>query len=166
MKKDKNIVAMLNKLYNLELQTHGLYIVFSSHLDAMGLKEIAKFVKQLAVDKTGPHNERVYDYLKSFNLALSLATDNLLEKTSLSIEKKPTAKANAIYLLEKILKNEMHSREFVAEITEKCLAIKDYETFEFIQWYIKDYIKDISEIKELITIIKDENISVFDFEVK
>ncbi len=165
MQKEKNIVKLLNKLYSIELESYSLYMVFASNLDVIGLKNISSFLKDLAEDKIGPHNKRVFNYLNAFNEIIQIE-NNLIKKDLYKIDLKKNPKEIAINILEKTLTNELNTRKFIFEIADKSLSSKDFETFEFIQWFIKDYIKDIHEIDDLLFKLKDKDSSIFDIDTK
>ncbi|MGL5640089.1 MAG: ferritin-like domain-containing protein [Mycoplasmoidaceae bacterium] len=165
MKKDKKIIDKLINLYNVELDAHNHYMYYASILDKIGVDNISKFVKNLANDKTQAHITRTYDFLVFFKETLEINLTKIKTDIFEIVNKEKSIRKNVIFILNEVLKNEIKNREIVHELAEFALNNKDYETFEFIQWFIKDYVKDISEIEKLIELLKDEEISVHETKI-
>lgn len=165
MKKDKKIINKLINLYNLELDAHNHYMCYASILDKIGVNNIAKFVKKLASDKTEAHITRIYDYLVFFREPLEINLSNVKTNILETVNKEKSIRNNVFLILSEVLKNELKNREHVNELADFALNSKDYETFEFIQWFVKDYVKDIREIERLIELIDDQEISVHEAKI-
>lgn len=165
MKKDKKIIDKLINLYNIELDSHNHYMYYASILDKIGVNNIADFVKKLANDKTQAHITRTYDFLIFFKESLEINLTKIKTDISKTIDKEKSIRKNVILILNEILKNELKNREYVNELAEFALNSKDYETFEFIQWFVKDYVKDIKELEKLIELSSDEEISVHEAKI-
>ncbi|MGL5246298.1 MAG: ferritin-like domain-containing protein [Mycoplasmoidaceae bacterium] len=165
MKKDKKIIDKLINLYNVELDAHNHYMYYASILDKLRVDNVAKFVKNLANDKTEAHITRTYDFLIFFKETLEINLTKIKTDILQTINKEKSIRKNVIFILNEILKNELKNREIVNELAEFALNNKDYETFEFIQWFIKDYVKDISELEKLIELLWDEEISVHEAKI-
>ncbi|MGL4617262.1 MAG: ferritin-like domain-containing protein [Mycoplasmoidaceae bacterium] len=165
MKKDKKIIDKLNNLYNVELDAHNNYMYYASIIDKLGVDNIAKFVKKLANDKTEAHITRIYDFLVFFKETLEINLTKIKTDILQNINKEKSIRKNVIFIMSEILKKELKNREVVNELAEFALNNKDYETFEFIQWFIKDYVKDISELEKLIDLLNDEEISIHEVKI-
>lgn len=143
--KEPKIMELINNHYNLELAAANMYTNFASRASKLGFKYTAQFFKKMASDKIEAHLTRIYDYLTSLEEEVKI--------TQFSIPKENT-KDSVKELVKEALEYEKYLRKHVHYVTEQILAAKDYESFEFIQWYIKDAIKDINDVNQVLSIFE------------
>lgn len=145
--KDKKMVDLINQHYSLEQFASNVYNYFSSIANKNGYTNIAKFMHTLANDKVKAHMPRVYKYILDLNEEL---------KITQNIDFPSISSTNDIgELLRKMSLLEFEIRKNVQAIVEYALSVKDYETFDFIQWFINDCIKDINDLNRFVDLFDD-----------
>lgn len=145
--KDKKMIELLNLHYNKELAASNLYVNFATLANKASHPNVAKFMKKLADDKIDAHLSRIYKYF--WKLGIELKVDQF------SVPTNAYATSSVEAMVKKMFDNEMDIRKNTLMIADYALAIKDYETFEFIQWFVKDAIKDISDVDSIVNLFKD-----------
>ena len=144
--KDEKMIELINTHYNLELCSHNMYIELASRLHLMGHLYASEFLKKLAKDKIGPHMDRIYGYFTSLDLQITVNQHSLPKEAIDSYDISEIFKA--------VLDNEILLRKHVKYLVNFALSVKDYESFEFLQWFVKDAIKDINDVKDIIGYIE------------
>lgn len=155
-KKDEKIINILNDYYNLELQAANTYLNYSTIAAKSGFVYVAKFIKKLSDDKIQAHLSRIYDYFININSEINI--------TEFSIPKKIESNITMKDLIQKMLENEFELRKIINDIADFLLAKKDFESFEFIQWFIKDSIKDINDVADILTYFESDNANLLSIE--
>lgn len=147
---DKNpkIMELVNIHYNIELSSFSLYTELASRLKKIGYTYAAEFVTQLANDKANPHMTKIHNFLTNFDEEIVINEHSLPKKYETS---------NALDILNVVLKNELYLRKHTHYVTKTALSNYDFETFEFMQWFVKDAIKDINDVKDIIDILEHSN---------
>lgn len=155
-KKDKEIINILNYYYNLELQAANMYTSYSTIYNKIGYAYVAKFVKKLANDKIEAHLSRVYNFFLSIECEITI--------NEYSIPKKHLHISDPKKMIEDILNNELELRKNISNIADVMLTKKDYESFEFFQWFIKDAIKDINDVSDILSYFESANANLLSIE--
>lgn len=140
MKKSKKILDLLNEHYVKNLELGIFYNILNVKLQKMSMPNFAKYIKNLSDDKLTIHKDKITDYLSSVDGEISIwptskflsEVDNL--KSPLEIIKK-------VYLEENLI------REDVTKFANECIKESDFESFNFIQWFVEDGLKDFGEIE-------------------
>lgn len=140
----KLIVEHFYKQYDLSL----IYSVFSNTIANEGMEALSDYVYELSTDKTGPHAERLIKFLNS--IGADIASYN---KTTFTVDKK----INSIEdIVEFIYKTEYEIREEISGIAKEAISTGDFEAYTFLEWFIKDGLKDFGEI-DCVKTIFDQN---------
>ncbi len=140
--KDKKMFELLNTHYNLEQAAANMYTGIATRAQKEGYDNTSKFFKKLSDDKIKAHLPRMYDYFNS--------VDELITINKYSVPKHLNDK-DVKAMVKEALDNELQIRKHVTYIVEYALSIKDFETFEFLQWFVKDAIKDVKDIDDINT---------------
>lgn len=146
--KDKKIFELLNIHYNLELGASNAYKSFATTAKKWGYDYLSDFMSKMADDKTKAHLPRIFEYFRML--------DEEIKVNQYSIPKQSEA-SNVKQLINEMINVELQIRKHVNYIADYALQIKDYESFEFLQWFIKDAIKDVHDIADVKTYIEAEN---------
>ncbi|MEG2198517.1 MAG: ferritin-like domain-containing protein [Malacoplasma sp.] len=155
-KKEIEIINILNDYYNLELQAANMYLNYSTVINKLGYVHVAKFVKNLADDKLEAHLSRIYDYF------ISISNEIIINEYA--IPKKHAGDLSAKELIKNMLNNELELRNIINNLADFLLTKKDYESFEFIQWFVKDSIKDINDVSDVLNYFESPNSNLLSIE--
>lgn len=153
--KDEKIVELLNTHYNLELAAANMYIHYSSVANKLGYTYTSEFLKGVADDKIEAHLSRIYDYFTDLDLEIKVNQNSIPR----SYDSKTVHD-----IFKEMLNYELYLRKHIHHIADYALSIKDYETFEFIQWFIRDAIKDVGDIDDVLTYVDTPNSSMLTIE--
>lgn len=146
--KDEKLMELLNTHYNLELAAANMYNTFSALANKLGYTYTSKFLSNMAKDKIEAHLSRIFNYFIDLDLELKI--------NNFSLPKASDAKT-VHEMVKEMLNYELYLRKHVAYIADQALALKDYETFEFIQWFVRDAIKDVGDLDDVLTYIDTPN---------
>lgn len=162
---NKEVVNMINDLYVHETFSYQLYCYYSLIAKKMGFEKVSEYMYTLAKDKITAHTTRTFDFLLSIKecpnpfVKFTSTKSLILDENQL---KKDDLKSLIETLLESMLTNELDLRNKVLEIANKSLSCKEYEVFEYIQWFVKDSLVDIGELKAIIFSFKNKELSEID----
>ncbi|MCV3743715.1 ferritin-like domain-containing protein [Ureaplasma sp. ES3154-GEN] len=149
MLKTKEVIGALNHHYNVNFSL-GLEYAQLAHLVETKFKMpyAGKFLKTLSTDKTGVHKDKLLTYFTTADIPLTSNIQYTANNNEFD---------NALSVFEKVLANELAVRKELAEAATAALQAQDYETFEFLQWFIKDGVKDYSDVQAVIDLITESN---------
>ncbi|MCV3734215.1 ferritin-like domain-containing protein [Ureaplasma miroungigenitalium] len=146
MIKTKEVVSVLNKHYNVNFKL-GLEYAQLAYLVETKFKmpHAGKFLMNLSVDKTGIHKDKMLAYFVNADVPLT---------SDIAFEANDSQFKTVLDVFQAVLKNEQAVRVELQEAAAATLKANDYESFEFLQWFIKDGVKDSSEVAAVIDIIE------------
>ena len=155
-KKDERIMELVVKHYNVELKASNTYSHLATVAKKLGYDNVASFLLKMANDKLTAHLPRLIDYLMQVDHVLTVNQLSLGENYGLT---------NTIQgVLEAAVKVEEKVRESVAHVTEASLSSRDFETFERMQWFVRDSIEDLEEVSDLSTYANAANVNMINIE--
>lgn len=140
--KDKKMFELLNIHYNLEQAAANMYTGIATRAQKEGYDNLSKFFAKLSHDKVSAHLTRIYDYFNS--------VDQIITINQYSIPKH-TTDTDVKEMVKEALNNELQIRKHVTYLVEYALSIKDFESYEFLQWFVKDAIKDTKDVDDINT---------------
>ncbi|MCV3753859.1 ferritin-like domain-containing protein [Ureaplasma zalophigenitalium] len=147
MIKTKEVINVLNKHYNVNFKLGLEYAQLAYLVDSkFKMPHAGEFLKNLSVDKTGIHKDKMLAYF--INADIPLASD-------ISFKANDAEYKTVLDVFQAVLKNEEAVRVELQEAAGVALKANDYESFEFLQWFIKDGVKDSSEVAAVIDIIEN-----------
>lgn len=148
MQKSNKINDALNQHYKLNIEL-GLIYAHYAHVadDEFDMPYLGKFIQHLSEDKLGVHKEYIADYFR--RNGMKLKTD-----VSVSVQSIPT---DAKALIKEVYSRENEVRDHVKSIAKLALAENDYESFYFIQWYVRDGLKDLTEVDDVVKFFANSN---------
>ncbi|MDE6289157.1 MAG: hypothetical protein K2L64_00155 [Ureaplasma sp.] len=136
--KSKKIEELLNNHFKTNISLGTLYTKFFFEVSNTPLCNLAKYIKDLAGDKLGIHKDKIVDYMISSGYKL----EKLSNIESYNFKEGMSAKE----IVAEMIKHEKSVIEEVNKFAEIALSEKDYQSFEFIQWFVKDGLKDFNEV--------------------
>lgn len=138
---NKEIVNALNEQINKEIFSAYLYLSMSIHLDSIGLKGMAHWMK-IQYQEELMHADKIINYLISKG-----------EKPELKEIKQPQNNWNSIVsIFEAGLKHEEYITQSINDIVVLTKETNDFSTFNFLQWFITEQ----NEEEEIFRDILDE----------
>ncbi|KEZ22528.1 ferritin-like domain-containing protein [Ureaplasma diversum] len=148
MQKSNKINDALNQHYKLNVEL-GLVYAHYAHVadDEFDMPYLGKFIQHLSEDKLGVHKEYISDYFKRNGMKL---------KTDVSVAVK-SIPSDAKALIQEVYARENEVRDHVKAIAKLALAEDDYESFYFIQWYVRDGLKDLTEVDDVVKLFNSSN---------
>ncbi|MDE5949821.1 MAG: hypothetical protein K2G54_03010, partial [Malacoplasma sp.] len=123
---------------------------------SLGYDNVASYLVNMASDKLTAHLPRLSGYL--------MQVDYILKISQLSIPESFGFLTTIQDVLNAAVKTEQKVRESVAQVTEISLSAKDFETFERMQWFVRDSIEDLEEISDLATYASSPNVNMINIE--
>lgn len=146
--KDKKMFELLNIHYNLELGAANAYKSFSTTAKKLGYDYLSDFANKMSDDKISAHLTRLFAYFRSLDEEIKINQYSLPKNTDFNDVKS---------IVQEMVNIESQIRKHVNYIADYALQIKDYETFECLQWFIKDAIKDLEDINDVLTYVEASN---------
>ncbi|BAC44085.1 ferritin-like protein Rsg [Malacoplasma penetrans HF-2] len=153
--KDERIMDLVSKHYNVELCAANLYFHLATVSKALGYDNVAAFFVKMGSDKQSAHMSRLVKYMMKVDSILKINQISVPELVSFETIQE---------VLDAALKMESKVRESVKNVTEISLLAKDFETFERMQWFVKDSIEDLEEISDVWTYVHSPNVNLINIE--
>jgi ferritin len=135
----QSLIDSLNKQVQLEMYSSNLYLAMSAWCAHKGLNGAAAFLKVHSKDELG-HAYKLFDYINETG-ALAIIDD----------VKKPNIDLKT--LKDVFLKTYEHEQFITSKIFELCntaLEVKDYSTFNFLQWYTAEQHEEEKLFKDIL----------------
>lgn len=163
---NKEVLPLIIKYYNSEMRSHNLYLNLSATLAANGYQKFARFLENLANDKKNKHMPRTMNFLANLGeVALLSKEAGMCDETIVSFDTSD-AKKLVLNMFEYVVKNERILQAEIHKIASEALRTQAFRTFAFIQWFITDAVKDISEVEDVIFKIKHPEIDLIESSVE
>lgn len=123
----QEMVDKLNKQLNLEFFSANFYLQMSAWCNYKGFEGAAMFLKAHSQEEMG-HMQRLFNYLSDTG-----------EMPILGQIDAPTGKFNSIKeVFEKTYLHEQNITHEINALVDLALEMKDYSTFNFLQWYVAE----------------------------
>jgi len=139
---------ILNAQIKVEAHSSSLYLAMSAWCDDQGLDNSAKFFAKQS-DEEREHMLKIFNYISNRGgRAISPEITNI-----------PTDFESFRGVFEQTLQQEMFVTEQFNNIADKCTKIKDYVTFNFLQWFLEEQVEEeyvARRILELFDVIGEE----------
>lgn len=139
MKKNKTIELIISH-YNENIELGVLYDSLSVLSSQLNCENLSKYLKELSNDKLTIHKDLISEYITSVGNELN---SNISLDSKKQISKLKTAKN----IIDFVYDQELKVRDTINNICNLALEEKDFESFNFIQWFVKDGLKDFNEIE-------------------
>ena len=123
----ENIYQLLNRQVTEEQIAAYKYLQMAAWAEKEGLEGAAKFFRIHSQEEEG-HRDRLFDYLNECGQAVTLDT----------IPAPKHDYANLMEVVEAAYDHEKAVTRMIKTIAEKSFAEQDFQTFNFIQWFIAE----------------------------
>jgi ferritin len=147
------LIALLNEQINAEYYSANMYLQMSAWCEVQGLKGAGFFLQKHAGEEVD-HMRKIFGYV---NEQGSMA---LVGK----IDAPPTDYKSVADVFARALAHEKEVTARIHQLVDRALALKDYATFNFLQWYIEEQREEevlFTEIVAKIEMLSGENRGLF-----
>lgn len=155
---NKEVLVLLNDQVELEAFSSFQYFSMSAWLESEGYKGAAKFMMRQA-DEEMDHMKRVFDYItEAGGRAIVPAIPKPQEEFDSFEDVFITA-----------LQHEKKVTDSIHNIVGKSQSVKDFTTFNFLQWYVSEQLEEESlfnSILDKINMLKKENNSFYHLDLE
>ena len=144
----KEIVEILSKHYFRNIELGIYYLDLAKQANDFGMINLSKYIIELSNDKMVTHKNIIYNYFVESNVDFvgNISPINFVKFNN------PKELVENICEIEKNIKND------IDKIADLMFENKDHVSYNFWQWFIKDFLKDFGEIlyiKDLFSMSKD-----------
>lgn len=136
---NSDIVTLLNDQMNAESYASRLYLQMAAWCDAQGLDGGTAFFRSHASDEL-THRDRIVDYMLECDAAIKLG----------AVEAPPTEFGTLLELIEKAYALEQEVTARIHNIASTALDERDFNTLEFIQWFISEQREEESLFRSIL----------------
>lgn len=144
----EEIENILNAQIKVEAHASSLYLAMSAWCDDQGLDNAAKFFAKQS-DEEREHMLKLFHYISSRGgRPISPEVSNV-----------PVDFESFRGVFEETLQQEMFVTEQFNNIADKCMQVKDFVTFNFLQWFLAEQVEEeyvARRILELFDVIGEE----------
>ena len=144
----KEIVEILSKHYFRNIELGIYYLDLAKQANDFGMVNLSKYIIELSNDKMVTHKNIIYNYFVESNV------DFVGNISPINFTKFNNPKE----LVENICEIEKNIKNDIDKIADLMFETKDHVSYNFWQWFIKDFLKDFGEIlyiKDLFSMSKD-----------
>ncbi len=139
----KKLNAAFNDEIGLELFASNQYLNMAAYLETIPLKKLAAlFMKQS--DEERGHALKFVKYLNDVGGSVKIP----------AIEAPKPAFRSAEEVMAKSLEWEVKVTDRINELMATAVAEKDYAAQEFLQWFVKEQVEEVSTMDNLLKIVK------------
>ncbi|GAA4780363.1 ferritin [Olivibacter ginsenosidimutans] len=145
---NEEIERILNEQVKVEAHSSAIYLAMSSWCDDQGYDFSAGYFAKQADEERG-HMLKLFNYIN----------DRGGKAISPEIVNVPKDFESFRSVFELALEQEMHVTAQFNTIAEKCFKVKDFVTFQFIQWFLAEQIEEeyvARRILEMFDVIGEE----------
>lgn len=139
----KKLNAAFNDEIGLELYASNQYLNMAAYLEGIPLKKLAAlFMKQS--DEERGHGLKFVKYLTDVGGTVRIPTIDAPQPTFKSVEE----------VVAKSLKWEGEVTDRINAMMAMAVAEKDYAAQEFLQWFVKEQVEEMSSMDNLLKVVK------------
>ncbi|MBU3830820.1 MAG: hypothetical protein H9897_01545 [Candidatus Ureaplasma intestinipullorum] len=144
----KEIIEILSKHYFRNIELGIYYLDLAKQANDFGMVNLSKYIIDLSNDKMVTHKNIIYNYFVESNV------DFVGNISPINFTKFNNPKE----LVENICEIEKNIKNDIDKIADLMFETKDHVSYNFWQWFIKDFLKDFGEIlyiKDLFSMSND-----------
>ena len=123
----KNMIDKLNEQINLEFYSSNLYLQMSAWCEDKGYSGAAEFLRVHAQEELG-HMHRLFNYVSETGSQPLIG----------AIEAPPSKFKSLTEVFQKTYKHEKLVTSKINDLADAAMSVKDYSTFQFLQWYVAE----------------------------
>ncbi len=139
----QKMIDSLNRQINLEFFSSNLYLQMSSWCEANGFPGSAKFLKSHAEEEL-EHMHKLFTYVNEAGAMAILGT----------IEAPGHDYKDIIDIFKQTHEHEVYITSQINELVASALEVKDFATFNFLQWYVAEQHEEENLFQSILDRIK------------
>jgi len=147
---NEEIETILNAQIKVEAHSSAVYLAMSAWCDDQGYDFSASFFSEQSEEER-KHMMKLFNYVN----------DRGGKAISPEIANLPVDFESFRAVFEQMLEQEMYVTQQFNNIADKCIKLKDFVTFQFIQWFLEEQIEEeyvARRILEMFDVIGEEGI--------
>ncbi|KUJ74342.1 hypothetical protein AVO42_02725 [Thiomicrospira sp. XS5] len=121
------IANLLNKQVNAEFYASNIYLQLSAWCEDHGLEGSAQFFRGHSLEER-THMDKIFDYMAECSAPVTLE----------AIPAPPNSFDNLMDVINAAYQHELKVTAMIHDIANAAFDIKDYTTFNFIEWFIAE----------------------------
>jgi ferritin len=140
---EQGFAAALNQQVANEFAAHQQYIALAVHYDTETLPRLAAFFYRQAVEERN-HAMMIVQYLLDADLEVAIP----------GVDAPKTDFADVVAPVALALDQEKRVTGQINDLAAKARADGDYQGEQFMQWFIKEQVEEVSTMSDLLTVIE------------
>ena len=136
---DQKVAKLINEQINKELYSAYLYVDFSIYYEDLGLDGFANWYNIQAQEERD-HAMLMLQYLQNNGVKPVLDT----------VAKPDKELKDKLEVLKLALEHEQYVTSLINDIYEAALAVKDYRTMQFLDWFVKEQGEEEKTAEDLV----------------
>lgn len=133
-----NVLQLVNDQYMKEAWSSEIYYQMSAYFADIKLEGFSKYFRKQAAEER-EHAMKFFDYLIQCNILVK----------PVPFPAAPTAYKTPREACKFFLEHEHEVTRLIQAIADACMNAKDYYTFEFIQWFLKEQLNEVRQAEDL-----------------
>ena len=141
---------LLNQQVAMEAQSSAHYLAMASWCDTQGYKGAAAFLYHHAEEEK-EHMLKIFHYINDVGGHALQPEITSVQHTFESFRQ----------VFERILAHEVKVTQAIHQLVDHCLSVKDFATFEFLQWFVAEQVEEENTARraiELFDVIGEDGI--------
>lgn len=154
---NKKIESILNRQVVREGYSSHLYLAMASWAETEGYKGIAEWLYAQSEEER-LHMLKVIKYINERGGKAIIP----------EIEKPPVQFTGVLKMFEEVLKHEQFITESINEIVQICLEEKDFNTYQWVQWFVNEQLEEEASVRTLLDSLRlagDQHLYLFDRDI-
>lgn len=139
MKISSHIETLINRQIQLEFESRYAYLALSAWFETTPFRGFATWMRQQASEENF-HAMKFFDYLN----------DRFGTVKLLSIGEPASSFESPLAAFEAALAHEQRVTASINALYEAALAEKDYQTLEFLHWFLREQVEEERHVQEMI----------------
>ena len=136
---DQKVAKLINEQINKELYSAYLYLDFSIYYEDLGLDGFANWYNIQAQEERD-HAMLMLQYLQNNDVPVTLET----------VAKPDKELKDKLEVLKLALEHEQYVTSLINDIYEAAMAVKDYRTMQFLDWFVKEQGEEEKTAEDLV----------------
>ncbi|MCH8902524.1 MAG: ferritin [Bacteroidetes bacterium] len=136
----KKIEKGLNEQIGLEAYSSSYYMAIATWCAANGYNGIAKYLYHHS-DEEREHMLKIYSYMNEAGA----------QAITPKIDKPPAEQKSVRAGIQAALKHEMKVTASINSLADVSMKEKDYTTFNFLQWFIKEQLEEENQFRSILS---------------
>jgi ferritin len=140
---NESVLRLLNDQIEHEYYSVNLYLAMGSWANAKGLRGSAAFFEKHSGEEM-IHMRKLFDYVNATGAQAIVP----------AVPKPPESFGSLREVFRSTLEHEMFITGKINALVDECLRLKDYSTFNFLQWYVAEQHEEENLFRSVIDLLE------------